>query len=157
MIRMRTVVLAVLAVVLFDSGVAFAAQPPSNLMAPVRTLLAVTDGRSNVNLDTLFTPDGVVIDESAPYLWSGPHAASQWWAHVHGQFVAMHMRGFNAAAGPPIEYSQTGARAYLILPMTLSGTGLKPFREKGTLTFTFRRIVADWKISSEVWTTALSR
>jgi ketosteroid isomerase-like protein len=153
--RFSIVVLSVLAVACFSSSPALAAQATSDVMAPIQTFLAVTNGQSNVDLDTLFTEDAVVVDENAPYLFSGPHAASQWFAELKTEFAKNQMTGFNAAAGPAIEYSQTGDLAYLILPMTLTGTaGTKPFRETGTLTFTFRRTAGDWKISSDVWTTS---
>ncbi len=155
MTRFRIVLPAIIAVVLLNSAPAFSAQPPSDVMAPVQTFLAVTNGRSAVNIDTLFTPDAVVIDEEPPYLWSGPHAASQWLAMLKGQFVKNQMTGFAATAGKPIEYSQTGDVAYLIIPLSLAGTaGTKPFHEKGTLTFVLRRTAGDWKIASDVWTTS---
>jgi hypothetical protein len=107
-----------------------------------------------VNPDTLFTPDAVVIDEVPPFRWDGPHAASTWYAMLHGHLVAAHMRGFQVAIGAPIEYRQAGDGAYLIVPATLSGmAGTKPFHSTGSLTFTFRRIAGDWKIATDVWTT----
>jgi hypothetical protein len=154
-IRLAVVALLVLAAVFCCAPPALAAQPPSEIMAAVQTFVAVTEGRSDVDLDTLFAPDGVVVDENAPYLYAGPHAASQWFADLKKQFAIHAMTGFTAAPGTPSEYSQSGDLAYLILPMTLSGTaGTKPFHETGTLTFTFRRTAGAWKITSDVWTTS---
>jgi hypothetical protein len=153
--QMRAIPILILSIVLASWGGAFAAQPPGAIMAPVTTLFAATEGRGTANVDTLFTPDAIVIDESAPYRWSGPHAASAWLAHVRGLFAQMKMHDFKAAAGPPIEYSQAGNGAYLIVPLTLTGAGApKAFRETGTMTFTFARTGGAWKISSAVWTTA---
>src|ERR1700722_20141161 len=82
------------------------APPPREMMDHVNTFFAITESRSDVNPDTLFTANGVVIDESAPFIWRGPHAASQWVTHIKSIFVANKTKGFTTAIGAPIEYVQ---------------------------------------------------
>jgi hypothetical protein len=152
---MRFFAPVILAGVFLGATAATAPQPPSDIMATVHTFFAITEGRSDVNPDTLFTSDGVVIDESAPFIWRGPHAASQWVANVKRLFVKMSVTNFKTSVGTPIEYNQTDDGAYLILPMTLSAQAKpRPFSETGTMTFTFQNAFGFWKISSAVWTTA---
>ena len=151
---MRFIAPVVLAGVFLGATAATDPKPPSTMMAYVQTFFAITESRSSVDPDTLFTADGIVIDESALYEWRGPHAASQRDAHIKRIFASMSVSDFKTAAGPPVEYSQTADGAYLILPMTLSANAKpKPFVEKGTMTFTFRNVAGDWKITSAVWTT----
>ncbi len=124
-------------------------------MAHARTLLAITAGQSSVNPDSLFTGDGVVVDEIPPFRWTGPHAASQWIAAVKALLAGEHETSLSVAGGKPIEYMQGEGAAYLILPVTLIATAKpKPVRENGTMTYTFRQVDGDWKISSVVWTTS---
>jgi ketosteroid isomerase-like protein len=152
---MRIAVIVALGLFLSLPAVAIADQPPSSVMAPVQTFLAITQGQSTADLDALFTPDAVVIDENDPYVWRGPHAASQWWARVKKTMDAMKVSTLHAVAGPALEYVQSGDKAYLVLPLTLSGgSGAHAFTETGTLTFTFVGTGGDWKISTDTWTTA---
>jgi hypothetical protein len=133
---------------------ALAAKPPAALAAHVATFVAITVGKSPVNIDSLFIPDAVVVDENAPYRWDGPHAASQWLASLHRLQASMHTSSFSVVAGKPTEYEQSDGVAYEIVPLTISGTaGTKHIHETGMLTFTFRLIAGDWKIATDVWTT----
>jgi hypothetical protein len=154
-------VVRVLAALLFAAAVAsggapaVADTPPSSLMAHAQTLLAITTGQSNVDPDTLITADAFVVDELPPFRWSGPHAASQWVAAVKAELARNRVTSFSVVAGKPIEYRQGAGAAYLVLPVTLVATAKpKPVRETGMMTYTFRQVAGDWKISSVVWTTA---
>jgi hypothetical protein len=138
----------------FLGATAAAATVPREMMDHVHTFFAITESRSDVNPNSLFTSDGVVIDESAPFVWRGAQAASQWVTSVKRIFVANKMTDFKTTVGLPIEYEQSGDGAYLVLPLTLSAKmNAKPFLENGTMTFTFQNVFGDWKISSAVWTT----
>lgn len=151
---MQSGAVALLAVVLCAAP-AFAAKPPALVLAHIRTFVAATQfGAGKVDVDALFTPDAIVVDENPKFLWSGPHAASQWLADLRGMLSSMHVSKFSILASPMTQYEQSGSLAYAIVPLTIDGTaGTKHVHEKGTLTLTFRLIHADWKISSDVWTT----
>lgn len=129
------------------------AQPPSAVMAPVRAMLAITEGKSALDIDSLFTADPVVIDEGAPFLFTGAHAASRWWSGVRRTLTRMHVGSLTVTPGAPVEFVQRAGSAYLILPVTLRGAGPKPLHESGMLTFTLQQVGSHWKISSQVWTT----
>jgi ketosteroid isomerase-like protein len=149
---------AALLAVLFCAGPGSAAQPPAVLMANIQTFVAITQGKSTVDIDSLFTPDAIVIDENAPFRWDGPHAASQWLASLHGLLASMHTTSFTVTSGTPTQYTQSTDAAYAIVPLTISGTaGAQHIEETGTLTFTFRLIDGDWKIATDVWTTVTKR
>jgi ketosteroid isomerase-like protein len=78
-------------------------------------------------LAAYYTSDAVVVDEFAPYVWTGPTAATQWWAGVDKQMAQM------------------GAN-------TISAKG-KPGHETSLFTLTLRRIGGTWKIATQTWAT----
>ena len=135
-------------------AIAVAAQPPANISGPIQTVIRATNTGKTAALADLYTSDAVVVDEEAPFIWNGAGAGVAWFDQVSKAFQQMKMTGFKAAAGPASEYERDGRNAYVIVPLTLTGTaGKKAFRETGTFTFTLRQVGESWKISSQVWTT----
>lgn len=142
---------------LICGAAAVAAQPPANIAKPIQTVIHATNTGKTAALAHLYTSDAVVVDEDAPFIWTGAGAGVAWLGAVGKAFQQMKMTGFKAAAGPASEYQHAGRNAYAIVPLTLTGTaGKKAFRETGTFTFTLRQFGGIWKISSQVWTTRSS-
>jgi ketosteroid isomerase-like protein len=135
-----------------------AAKPlPAAVMAPINAMLAATNADKGAQIATYYTPDAVVVDEFAPYVWTGPTAGAQWWAGVDKQIAAMGTHTIHAAAQPVKHFDVTGDRAYVVVPLIISfAVKGKPGRETGLFTLTLRRSGSTWKIATQTWATATS-
>ncbi len=95
----------------------------------------------------------VILDDVAPYYWSGAKAFESWQADLAKASAARGMREEDAALGAPTRVEVTGDRAYAILPAThtfkMKG---RVMREVAQLTFILAKDPAGWKITSWAWT-----
>jgi ketosteroid isomerase-like protein len=130
---------------------------PAAVMAPINAMLAATNADKGTELAAYYTPDAVVVDEFAPYVWTGPTAASQWWAGVDKQIAQMGTHTIHAAAQPIKHFDVTGDSAYVVVPLYISyAVKSKPGHETGLFTLTLRRSGGAWKIATQTWATATS-
>lgn len=154
---MKRYTLLLIAAISMLAAPAAAATPPAAVMAPINAILAQTNADKGSGLDAYYTSDAVVVDEFAPYAWSGPTAAGQWWAGVDKLSAKMGTSGVHAAAQPVKHFGVTGDRAYVVVPLYISYvTKGKPEHETGLLTVTLRRSAGTWKIATQTWATATS-
>jgi ketosteroid isomerase-like protein len=136
---------------------AAAKSPPAAVMAPINAMLAATNADKGAELAAYYTPDAVVVDEFAPYAWTGPAAAAQWWAGVDKQIAAMGTHAIHAAAQPIKHFDVTGDSAYVVVPLIISyAVKGKPGHETGLFTLALRRSGGQWKIATQTWATATS-
>ena len=149
--------LAALAVLTFwSTATALAAPPPAEVMKPIMAVGVAVNSGNGAGLAGLYTSDAVVGDEFAPFAWTGAGAGQAWLGTLEKFLGSLKMSGFKAVAQEPTEYQTDGMNAYVVLPLVLTGMTSKPFHETGFLTFTLRKAYADWKITSQVWTTSSS-
>lgn len=158
--RARTVsaLIALAALVITLPPHAFAATtPPAGIMTTIRGVLSDTNANNISRVDSYYTADAVVVDEFAPYVWTGAHAGSQWWTGVMNQNKTAHVTNMKASAEPVRASNVTGDKAYVVVPLTITfGYKGKPQKETGTITCTFVRSGSAWKISTQTWSTASS-
>jgi ketosteroid isomerase-like protein len=127
------------------------------VMAPISAMLAATNADKGAELAAYYTADAVVVDEFAPYAWTGPTAAAQWWAGVDKQMAQMGTKTIHAVAQPIKHYDVTGDSAYVVVPLSISYVVKgKPGHETGLFTLTLRRSGGTWKIATQTWATATS-
>ncbi|MBV8490470.1 MAG: nuclear transport factor 2 family protein [Candidatus Eremiobacteraeota bacterium] len=128
--------------------------PPPEIAALSAATIAATNADDATKFAGLYTDDAVVVDENPPFAWHGADAGAQWW-HVTDAIIAkLHLKNLYATPASPSEFAQSDTDAYMIVPVTLGGSANgKTFTESGTLTYTFHKTPAGWKISSQVWTT----
>ncbi len=137
------------------TNAATAPTPPREILALAQTVIDAGNANDATRLTQLYTDDAVVIDEGAPFRWTGPEAGVKWWQHVEKAVAAGHAT-LHATARPPTEYrvDREGDDAYLIQPVTVTiASGGKTRSEDGTQTYTFHKANGTWKISSATWTT----
>ena len=94
-----------------------------------------------------------IIDEVAPYSWSGTGAFAGWLAALGKESSSLGRTDEAVAFGAPTRELIDGAQAYVIVPATYS------YKQKGVamlevaqITFTLHKGAAGWKISSWTWT-----
>jgi ketosteroid isomerase-like protein len=94
-----------------------------------------------------------IVDEVAPYIWSGQGAFAGWLAALGKETSSLGKTDEAVAFGAPTRELVDGAQAYAIVPVTYT------YKQKGAamvevaqITFTLRKGAAGWKISSWTWT-----
>lgn len=147
--------LSLMTVLLSSTLLAQAApKPPAEITNLVNTLLRATNSDDSSLLAGIYTSNATVVDENAPYVWTGSGSGVAWWHVVDATLQKMKLSKMHAADLGISEFTQSSNDAYMIVPMLLTGSAAgKPFKESGTMTYTFHRAGNSWKISSQVWTT----
>jgi ketosteroid isomerase-like protein len=143
--------LAAAAALILAAGVAHAGEDKA-ILVPVDGFLKATDNGDIDKALKFWGPDQAVLDEFAPYHWTGPRAVRTWWAGFVAQNKATGAKDavMTRQGAPRIE--QTGRHAYVVQRASVAfKVGGKPQRLDGVLTFALDRSGADWKIASFAW------
>ena len=97
--------------------------------------------------------DAVIVDEFAPYMWTGAGTAERWIGDYARDATARGISEGRVDYGAPIQANSDGQTAYIVLPTTYrflqNGTRMAG---RGNMTFMMRRNGTDWKVAS--WTYA---
>ncbi len=94
-----------------------------------------------------------IIDETHPFVWSGPKAFDNWVAQLTKNEAEEGKTDGAAWFGGPIRETVVGDHAYVFTPCTYSFTQKgKAMRETGTITFVLVKKLSAWKIASWAWT-----
>jgi ketosteroid isomerase-like protein len=133
---------------------ASAATVPAAVMAPISAVLKYTNANDTSKLDAYYTSDAVVIDEFAPYVWTGSSAGARWWTSLMAVNRKTSISNMKASMQPVQHFNVSGDKAYVVVPATVSFFYKgKPQKETGTLTMTLQRSGTDWKIATQTWGT----
>jgi hypothetical protein len=142
------------AVLLIASAPARAAEAPSAAMLePVHNLVQFMSTLPAGRLSRVFARRGLcIIENFAPFVFCGPHAASLWEAgfraHSREEALSELALRFDAA----YDFGESDNRAYFSLPTTWTGvTNGKHFEEHGAWAFVVVREAAGWRIVGYGW------
>ncbi len=129
--------------------------PPQAILTLAQSVIDAANAHDPTKLNGLFTTDAVVIDEGAPFRWTGADAGIKWLQHVNKTLTARRAT-LRATASAPTEYraDREGDDAYLIQPavVTVTSNGTA-HAERGLQTYTFHKTDGTWRISSATWAT----
>jgi ketosteroid isomerase-like protein len=129
------------------------AAAPADVTAPIRQFI---DGFNSGDTKTAFAAyakgDITIIDEFAPHVWMGPHAAQDWAAdfdkNAKTTGVTAAKVTYSAATRTEIE----GDVAYVVMPTgyvyKLKGV---PMEEKGQITAVLHKEAGGWKMKGWTW------
>ena len=93
----------------------------------------------------------VIIDEFAPYSWSGSGSAKNWIGDYSKDAAARGITAGRVDYEAPIQANSDGTSAYVVLPTVYSfKQGGKAMAGKGSMTFVMVMAGKEWKIAS--WT-----
>lgn len=157
MLRLRVALLA--AALLAGVAATASAQPTPAPVDPALLALPSTMSTALVAGDTAVlrkscAASAYVIDEFAPYVWSGADACARWAAAFKAFAAKMKMGGFKATVSPNPITDVSGSRAYVVAKVKFDGTMAgKPISENGSWTFVAVKSGAGWKITSLAWGT----
>ena len=127
------------------------ASPAEDATADVTTALDKFNG-GDANAFFAAHQDGaLIVDEFAPYIWSGPQSAQRWLGDYGKDAEKRGISGGRVDYTSPIQANSDGASAYIVVPTTYRFTQKgKNMAGKGSMTFVMSRSGKDWKIAS--WT-----
>jgi ketosteroid isomerase-like protein len=96
-------------------------------------------------------PNAVIVDEFAPYHWSGASVSQRWLEDYSKDAKANGISNGRVDYATPIRAEASGTSAYIVLPTIYRMTqGGKARSAAGTMTFVMTLVGNDWKIAS--WT-----
>ena len=94
----------------------------------------------------------MIMDEVAPYAWSGPDAFDRWAAALTKAEAAEGKSGGKVGIGAAVRETIVGNHAYVVMPSnyTFRQKG-QTMREEGTITLALVKGKAGWKIQAWTW------
>jgi hypothetical protein len=145
----RAYALAAMAMI-FAAQVAHGGNPA--VEAPIRQMEAAFNKGDAKAAKAAHINAPTIVDEVAPYLWSGPKAFDTWLGDLSKSEAAEGKTGGIVALGTPIRESIKGDKAYVVTPSTYTFKQKgKMMRETGTMTFALVSTKAGWKIQAWTW------
>ncbi len=148
---MKKVMLAVLASVLVVPALWAAA---GDVMVPIRQFIdSFNTGDTKSGYAAYAMGDIAIVDEFAPYHWTGPNAAHAWAAGYDKHAKATGVTDGTVKYAEPTRTEMEGALAYVVIPTTyLYKEHGQPMAENGQMTFVLHSQAGAWKISGWTWT-----
>lgn len=129
------------------------ARDASDAVVPVTAVIAAIKNDDAVAVSTLYSNDAVVVDERAPFEWTGSGAGARWLSASRDWSKWSRRIAHFRAALANIQVDAGSGNAYVVVAGAFSSTDpKKPWEQHGTLTFTLRKSDGSWKISSQAWT-----
>ncbi|HEY5257974.1 MAG TPA: nuclear transport factor 2 family protein [Candidatus Baltobacteraceae bacterium] len=152
--KIRFLATALLCAAMCAPASAATAPVPAAVTAIVHRVMTAANTANPAGLSGLYAADAGVVDENAPYYWTGTNAGRAWLTVVDNLLAKMKATHFKAVSVAPTEYQAAAGSAYLIVPVVISGNaGKKSIRETGLMTLTLRKTHGTWQITSQIWTT----
>lgn len=135
--------------------------PVKAAMAPVDSVIAAMATGDSKRLAGVYSNDAVIVDNQAPFQWTGANAGANWFAATAARWGKLWYGKFVPTVHSPLlpasEMQFAPGSAYVIVPGRLaSRNSSKPIAQSGALTFTLRKVSGTWKITSQVWTVSAS-
>ena len=148
---MRVITVAAIAALALGAPCAMA-QDNTAVMKPIDGFIKSTGQGRLAEAAGYFTPSHSIIDEFAPYHWSGPKAVTTWWAGFVADSKTSGMTDADMAMGAPTRVLTTAHHAYVVAPAVLTFK-LKgaPGRETGTFAFSLDKTPKGWRIAAFSW------
>ena len=149
---MKNVLLALCASVLLVP-VALTAQS-NDPTAPIRQFI---DGFNSGNVQSAMASYAAgnitIVDEFAPHLWIGPHAAQDWASAYDKHAAATGVSDGKVTYGRATREETSGEFAYVVLPTKyLYKEHGRPLVEEGQITAVLHKEGGAWKMRGWTWT-----
>ena len=131
------------------AGTGAAAAPADEALKAVTTVLDKFNAGDVQAFIDAHAADAVILDEFAPYQWSGQGSVQRWLDDYGKDSTARKISDGHMAYGRPSQAGSDGSSAYVVLPTTycMTQAGVRKGAE-GHMTFILTRTDAGWKIAS---------
>lgn len=125
-----------------------------DVAAPIHQFLdGFNSGDTKSANAALVTGDMLIVDEVAPFSWSGPNASQQWAADLDKHESSLGITDGKVKYSAPTRSVVEGDTAYVIVPTAyLFNQHGKPMSEEAQMTFVLHKQNGAWKIAGWVWT-----
>ncbi len=125
-----------------------------DVMAPVRQFIdSFNAGDTKSGFAAYAAGHIQIIDEFAPFHWTGPQAAHAWAEGYDKHAKTTGVTDGSVKYGEPTRTEMQGDLAYVVVPTTyLYREHGEPMSESGQMTFVLRSQGGAWKISGWTWT-----
>ena len=147
---MKLVTKLVMAAMLSRAPLAAQAQTADPaVLAPIRMLSEGFNANAPAKIAAAHAASPVILDEFAPYAWSGPTAVMGWGADF-GKFAAAHgVLGGVVEIKDPTVAEVNGDHAYVVSPSIITfKTKDGQIKNAGAFTFALVKLADGWKIQS---------
>ena len=125
-------------------------RPDAAMMIPVEKIARFIATGDDSCLSAFASKDVVILENFAPFLFSGPNAVSRWAAEMKAH--AKGLAGLGHTFGPAQDFSVEDGSAFFALPTHWRGhSGGRPFEEDGGWAFLLVRQLGEWKVKSYGW------
>lgn len=125
--------------------------PDAAMMAPVTALATYMAHVEGAVLPPVFVEDGlVIVEDFAPFIFSGKEAAAQWDAGYRHHAVPL--KDLRFSFGPANAFEHSADRVYFVLPTTWRGIYKdRRFEEHGAWSFVLKNTAGQWRILAYGW------
>lgn len=132
----------------------FAAANPKDVTVPIHQFI---DGFNTGDTKSAYAAyaggDVVIVDEFAPHLWVGAHAAQDWAAGYEKHAQATGVSDGLVKYGAPTRAEVEGDVAYVVIPTVYDYKEHGKLQtEEGQMTFVLHAEKDTWKIAQWTWT-----
>lgn len=134
-----------------DDHAAHAAFDPA-VSAPIRQMTEAFNKGDIATVKALHVAAPMIVDNVAPFIWSGPAAFDSWLADLMKAEGAAGKSDGVVMFGDPVDQVVSGDTAYVVTPCSYTyKQGGKTVREQGFTAFTLVKQGGAWKIQSWSW------
>jgi hypothetical protein len=99
-------------------------------------------------------PPTAIVDEFAPYHWTGATANADWYAGLQKSIAKEHATDLALKLAAPDQLSVNGDKAYAVFPTIISSKAHgKTMAEHGAFAFALDKVDGAWHIASWAWAT----
>ena len=138
----------------FLLALSLAAHAQSTPEAVIRQWVDAFNSGDMAKAGSFNSPSGTsIIDEFAPYTWTGPNAFAEWGAGFEADSKARAITEPKVTMGTPVVQNVTATEAYLVFPAvyTYKQKGVA-MRETAHDVVVLRKEGGEWKVLSWSWT-----
>jgi len=153
---MRTLIIGAGALAMLIGGLGGGgtqAATADDVTAPITAFLDAFDKGDLKTAAAQTTGSLTIIDEVAPYTWTGPNGLTGWAGDLIGGDAKAGLSGESVAISTPSRIETSGDNAYVVVPAvyTFKDHGA-PMREAAQMTFALHKDAGGWKIAAWTWT-----
>ncbi len=121
-------------------------------VAPIEALVSAIDRGDEGAVSRAYTNDATIVDEFAPFRWTGAGAARHWARDFAAGNRAGGVTSVAVSHGGPRFAQIAGDRAWLVVPATFRYRAAgRAEREEAAWTFVLVRAGGRWRIAASTW------
>jgi len=120
--------------------------------APIHNMMDGFNAGDIAAVKAVHVASPIIVDNVAPFRWSGPNAFDSWVADLAKAEAAEGKTDGSVLFGDPVDEVVDGDRAYVVTPSsyTFKQNG-QTLRETGMVAFVLVKQGAEWKVESWSW------